>query len=160
MLAKPAREALLELLELTDGLGSMGFAHYEIGDFTRGSYRLEVNDICAIGEEDDLSDEEWERQMADGDQDALRYFGVDSGTIVLVGFNHLKRLAELLTDEQFDAVCRAQADDYNILFDINKSLGGPYYAVILSPGEPFEFCGDGTYTLQKGAIKPSKTIPR
>lgn len=153
MREQPPRETLLELLDKIELYSP--FAYFHIPDFSPGLYQLQVSDICKFGSEKDLPDEEWERLGSDPDDidpDGLRWFGVDSGTIVIVDFDHLRKLTELLTWQQ------ASEGDNSVFLGIANALGGPYFALIMSPGEPFEFDGDGTYTLQKGAFKPIRRM--
>jgi hypothetical protein len=127
-------------------------AHYEISDFAPGLYQLQMKDIRKFDSEESEDDErwapgEWDEEI---DPDTVRWFGTDSAAIVVVAFSHLKQFADVFSWEKYDRACRGEEQ---IIAAITETLGGPYFAIIMSPGEPYEFDGDGTYTLQAGAAK-------
>jgi hypothetical protein len=135
------------LIELCQNASDM--AYYQIEDFSPGLFRLDLHDICKFGsEEEDMSDEEWERSQSDQDEVPPQYFAVDSAAILIADISHLKQLTQVLTPEQYDL---AMAED-TVLPEINEALGGPYYALAM-PCSELEFDGDGTYMIRKGAIQ-------
>jgi len=151
ILAKAPPDAVLELLE------HCHIGYYEMNDFRPGFYRLDLHDICKFGSEQDKSDEEWEASGCPDDdfgQNDIRWFGTDSACLLIVAMSHLREFVDLFSWETYERVCQAPVGDNTILYGIIKSLGGPFFALIRAPGEPFDFDGDGTYTLQKGSVKP------
>src|SRR5262249_14778809 len=134
------------LIQLCQNASDM--AYYQIENFRPGLFRLDLRDICKFGsEEEDMSDEEWERSQSDEDEVPPQYFAVDSAAILIADISHLKQLTQLLTPEQYDL---ALGDD-TIFPEINRALGGPFYALAM-PCSGSEFDGDATYTICKGTI--------
>ena len=129
---------------------------YTIEDFRPGFYTLDPRDIKKFGDDqDDLDYSEGEHDEGEpGDKAAsLPFAAVDSGALIVADVAHLSKLVTLLDWEQYDLGLQDDAVFVNII----EALGGPYFAVIHGGCMPgMEFDGDGTYTIPRGCIRPSR----
>ncbi|MEX0611512.1 MAG: hypothetical protein WD229_05290 [Pirellulales bacterium] len=88
----------------------------------------------------------------EGGDKSYPFVSVDTAAIVFVDISHLADVLELLTWEQYDLGLQ----DDRVFRRIADALGAPCFALILAAGPPYEFDGDGTYTLKPGAVRPCR----
>jgi hypothetical protein len=112
--------------------GPMKVGIHRIEDFVRGKYRIANDDLEPIS----------------SDQEDVRAFDIDSGTLILVDLAHLASLAKILTWESYDDAL--QSDDDSCWLSFVDELGGPFFGV-LSGDISTPFQGDGTYRIRSGA---------
>jgi hypothetical protein len=125
---------------------------YEVPEFRPGGYTVDPRDIWKFGDDGDDLDYEANDGLAEDNPPSYPFFGVDSGAVVIADFAHLPKLVEDLTWERYDLAMQ----DCGVFERINESLGGPYFALILSNARlGMDFDGDGTYTLRPGSVRRS-----
>jgi hypothetical protein len=134
-----------------------GVACYTIEEFRPGLYTLDPRNIRKFGDEEhdvDYSDAvQAETELVD-EAKSFPFATVDSGALIVADVAHLPKLVTLLTWEQYDLGLQ----DDSVFVNIIESLGGPYFAVIYGGCMPgMEFDGDGTYTIPRGCIRPSRS---
>ena len=131
-------------------------ACYTIPDFRPGLFTLDPHDIKKFGdEEEDLDYSKGDHAEGEPAGTALSFpfAAVDSGALIVADVDHLPRLVNLLTWEQYDLGLQDDA----VFGKIVEALAGPYFAVISGGCMPgMEFDGDGTYTIPAGCVRPSR----
>jgi hypothetical protein len=148
-------EGHLDVGTLVERHGAM-MACYTIEEFRPGFYTIDPRDIQKFGDEEQDFDYSEAAQAETQPVDEAKSFPfamVDSGALVVADVAHLPKLVTLLTWEQYNLGLQDEAVFVNII----EALGGPYFAVIHGRCMPgMEFDGDGTYTIPRGCVRPSR----
>jgi hypothetical protein len=112
----------------------MSVGVYAVSGFQPGWYQLELTNIL----------------RAAADAAATDLVDVDSGTIVLADYAHLEAICTHLNWKAYDLALRCRDDQE--FFNIEKRIGGPFYAVASGCSGLGEFEGDGRYRIKPGSL--------
>ena len=121
----------------------MFFGCYKVTDFEPGLYGFDVADIVSASDE-----------RPEGAEGSLAFIDVETASMAAVDYDHLPAFSGMMTWEDYKDAMLTEVGDTRLFDEVAERLGGPYFAVIMSPGiaSPYEFKGDGTYTLVPGAV--------
>ena len=116
---------------------------YKIASFRAGRYRFDLQGM-------ERGDDEPRTGV-----EALKQFSIDSAAFIIADYSHLGDLTACFDWDKYDLALQAPVGDDSIFLAVNESLGGEYYAVVVSPGvgRGSVFEGDGTYILRERAIQ-------
>ncbi len=74
-------------------------------------------------------------------------FEVDSGSVVVIDLTALEQVAGAFTWDQYDAFLKSAPGDNSVIESLNRSVGGPRFAILLADGDS-PFSGDGAFRLR------------
>ena len=103
----------------------------DVPAFHSGSYELDVQSF----------------ESADPDVPDPDIFEVDSGSVVVIDLTALKQVADAFTWGQYDAFLKSTPGDNSVIESLNRSVGGPRFAILLADGDS-PFSGDGAFRLR------------
>jgi hypothetical protein len=103
----------------------------DVPAFQEGTYELDVQSF----------------EATDPDVQDPGIFEVDSGSVVVIDLTALEQVAGAFTWDQYDAFLKSAPGDNSVIESLNRSVGGPRFAILLADGDS-PFSGDGAFRLR------------